>query len=95
MDDGGNEEINGKDSINTGVSSTNEPVSSDTTLTFSHDTGDKLENSDRLKLNHDPIVITQTEPTKEVIIQYQDKSYFSPIDDLDFSCIESSIDDKG
>ena len=94
MDDSGNEEINGKGNINASLSSVNKPVSSDTTLTFLHDTGDKLENSERLKLNHDPIVITQTEPTKEVIIQYQDKSYCSPIDDLDFSSIESSIDDK-
>ena len=69
-------------------------MSIDIALIFSHDTGDKLENSERLKLNHDPIVITQTEPTKEVITQYQDKSYCSPIDDLDLSSIESSVDDK-
>ena len=94
MNDDGDEEINGQCNINASVPSTNKPVSSDIALIFSHDTGDKLETSERLKLNHDPIVIIQTEPTKEVRIQYQDKSYCSPIDDLDFSSIESSIDDK-
>ena len=69
-------------------------MSSDITLSFSHDTGDKLENSERLKINNDPILITQTEPTKEVRLQYQDKSYSSHIEDLDFSSIEPSIDDK-
>ena len=94
MDGGGNEEINGKNNINASLSSANNPFSSDKTLTFSRDTGDKLQNSERLELNHEPIVVTQTEPTKEVIIQYQDKSYCSPTNHLDFSSIESSIDDK-
>lgn len=67
-------------------------MSSDITLILSHDTGDKLESSERLKLNHDTIVITKTEPAKEVKIQ--DNSYCSHIDDLDFSSIESSIDNK-
>ena len=69
-------------------------MSSNIPISLSHDTGDKLENSDRLKLNHDPIVITQTEPTKEVRLQFQDKSYSSHIEDLDFSSIESPIDNK-
>ena len=94
MDDGGNEEINGQGNANASVSSRNKPESSDIALSFSHDTGDKLENSERLKLNHDPIVIIQTEPTKEVRIQYQDKSYCSPINESDLSSIELSIDDK-
>ena len=94
MNDDLDEEINGQCNINASVLSTNKPVSSDITLIFSHDTGDKLENSDRLKLNHDPIVITQTEPTKEVRLQFQDKSYSSHIEDLDFSSIESPIDNK-
>ena len=89
MDDGDDEVINGQGNINASVSSRNKPVSSDITLSFSHDTGDKLENSERLKINNDPILITQTEPTKEVRLQYQDN-----IEDLDFSSIESSIDDK-
>ena len=94
MDDGDDEEINGQGNTNASVSSRNKPESSDITLSFSHDTGDKLENSERLKLNHDPIVITQTKPTKEVRLQYQDKPYSSHIEDLNFSSIESSIDDK-
>ena len=69
-------------------------MSSNIPLSLSPDTGDKLENSDRLKLNHDPIVITQIEPTKEVRLQFQDKSYSSHIEDLDFSSIESPIDNK-
>ena len=94
MNDDLDEEINGQCNINASVLSTNKPVSSDITLIFSHDTGDKLENSERLKLNNDPIVIIQTDPTKEVRLQYQDKPYSSHIEDLNFSSIESSIDDK-